>query len=582
MNHQEILAVYLSSFISGLVQSGVKDIVISPGSRSTPLALIAAEHRNMEVYVNVDERSAAFFALGLAKASKKPVALLCTSGTAAANYYPAIIEANLTGVPLIVLTADRPHELRDVGAPQAIDQLHLYGDHVKWFAEMALPESGARQLKYTKTTAIRAVKEAMVKPKGPVHLNFPLREPLIPSMDLLQNKVTDSGLAIESGQLVLPPSKVRELLEEWSPVERGLIICGPIDEPDFPNAVQMLAIKLGFPILADPLSQVRSNVAGEHSIIDSYDAILKSEEARDALQPELIIRFGGIPVSKSLSIFLNGIQNAEHVVVDGSSGWRDPNNVATKMIFSDETELCKEMAGMISDKKKKSSWMNTWKSLDEITKQTIATSIIPQNELDEGKVIYELAKLLPVESTVFVGNSMPIRDMDTFFHVTEKNIRIMANRGANGIDGVVSTALGASIYERPLFLVIGDLSFFHDLNGLLAAKMHKLNINIIVINNDGGGIFSFLPQANEPTYFDLLFGTPTGLNFEHAVKMYHGQYTKVLAWEDFHVAMMEAVSHEGLNVIEVPTDRAKNLTSHRQIWEHVSREINKFLQGVEI
>src|SRR5690606_34289839 len=192
----------------------------------------------------------------------------------------------------------------------------------------------------------------------------------------------------------------------------------------------------------------------------------------------------------------------------------------------------------------------------------ISSQMKLESELEEGKAVYELINLLPMQSTVFVGNSMPIRDFDTFFHKNEKDICIMANRGANGIDGVVSTALGASVYKRPLFLVIGDLSFFHDLNGLLMAKLHKLNMTIILLNNDGGGIFSYLPQYGEPKHFEVLFGTPTGLNYEHAVQMYHGQYTKILDWEGLKMAILDSISYEGLNVIEIPTDRERNLSSH--------------------
>ncbi|MBS4202481.1 2-succinyl-5-enolpyruvyl-6-hydroxy-3-cyclohexene-1-carboxylic-acid synthase [Lederbergia citrea] len=580
MKHQEALTQYLAAFVTGLVHAGIKDVVISPGSRSTPLAMLMAAHTDLRIYMNIDERSAGFFALGLAKASRKPVALLCTSGTAAANYYPAVVEASLSRIPLIVLTADRPHELRNVGAPQAIDQIHLYGHHVRWFTDMALPEEGRAQANYAETSAVRAVKEATGLPKGPVHLNFPFREPLIPILNPNPFSQQRPPLLIENGRLLLPIESIKKLAEEWQTIEKGLIVCGPIDELGFSESVQNLAEKLGFPILADPLSQLRSNVVTDNHVIDSYDAILKSEKAVEQLKPELIIRFGDMPVSKPLSLFVKNLQDLQYVIVDGGAGWREPNHMATTMINSDEAIFCDDLAAQILESKK-SKWLKMWLEMDVIAKDAISTYMVPSEELEEGKAIFELAKLLPEDSTVFVGNSMPIRDMDTFFHKNKSNIRVMANRGANGIDGVVSSALGAAVHERPLFLVIGDLSFFHDMNGLLAAKLHKLNINIILLNNDGGGIFSYLPQAKEPKYFELLYGTPTGLNYEHAVQMYHGQYTKIFDWDGFKLAILEAVSHEGLNVIEIPTDRAKNLESHREMWQHVSREINNYLQDVE-
>ncbi|MEK3887683.1 2-succinyl-5-enolpyruvyl-6-hydroxy-3-cyclohexene-1-carboxylic-acid synthase [Bacillus sp. FSL K6-3431] len=583
MNDREALTSYLASFVEGLEQSGIKDVVISPGSRSTPLALLFAEHPNINIYVNIDERSAGFFALGIAKASRNPVALLCTSGTAAANYYPAIVEANLSRVPLIVLTADRPHELRDVGAPQAIDQIHLYGSHVRWFAEMAIPEFGSSMENYAKTAAVRAVTEAQGLPSGPVHLNFPLREPLLPQLQpspFDPKKEVINQKEIQSGELILSECVYHELAGEWLGYEKGLIVCGPIDQPDFNNAVTKLSEVLGFPIIADPLSQLRSDSISNAQVIDSYDAILRSERAHSDLRPELIIRFGNLPVSKSLSKYLQKNEDVKQIVVDGERGWRDPYHIGNEMIYCDEVTLCKRISDVVM-KKEKSEWFSKWLEMNQIVKNVIDVKLNQEIKLDEGKAIMELSRWIPENSTIFVGNSMPIRDMDTFFYTNNKNIRVMANRGANGIDGVVSTALGSSLYSHPLFLVIGDLSFFHDMNGLLAAKLYKLNINIILLNNDGGGIFSYLPQAGEPKHFDVLFGTPTGLNFEHAVKLYHGQYTKINDWESFRVAILDTGIDKGLNVIEVPTDRAENTNSHRQIWGQVSQEINKYLQSDE-
>lgn len=582
MNWQETLTEYAASFIEGLACSGVKEVVISPGSRSTPLAMLFVEHQDIQVYMNIDERSAAFFAMGLAKASDRPVALLCTSGTAAANYFPAVIEASLSRVPLIVLTADRPHELRDVGAPQAIDQLHLYGRHVRWFADLALPESGNEMIKYAKTSAVRAASMAKGVLPGPVHVNFPLREPLVP--DLEQPFHYDSNPAlpyVSEGHLNIPFETYKEIADQCSMAEKGLIVCGNIDKPGFPEAVLALANSLGFPILADPLSQLRSGSFEKEMVIDCYDTFLKkSDAANEKLKPDLVIQFGGQPVSKPLSLFLKSAREAEQLIIDGSGGWRDPNRAGTHMIHCEETVFCRQLQQLVEERND-SSWKKLWIDLNQRTKNIIQSYIQSISDMEEGKAVSTLCGLLPPDSTVYIGNSMPIRDMDTFFHTNENNIRLMANRGANGIDGVVSSAVGAAVHCRPLFLLIGDLSFFHDMNGLLAAKLHKININIILLNNDGGGIFSHLPQAEEGENFELIFGTPTGLNFEHAAMMYNGQYTKVLEWEDFPVAIREAAANEGLNIIEVPTDRTRNLQVHRELWEQVSREINKYLQSDE-
>lgn len=574
-SHQEILTKYLAAFVTGLVEAGVQDVVISPGSRSTPLALLMAEHRELNVYIQVDERSASFFALGLAKASNRPVALLCTSGTAAANFYPAVIEADLSRVPLIVLTADRPHELRDVGAPQAMDQIHLYGHHVRWFFDMPLPEKELTT--YAKTMATRAVMEAQKGKKGPVHLNFPFREPLIPNLssypfdDVKVKPISTTRLDLDNGTY-------EKIAQEVSQYERGLIVCGAIYHPGFSEAVIALAEKLNFPILADPLSQLRSQGGASDVIIDSYDAILKSEDVWPQLEPEIIIRFGQFPVSKPLSLFLRNYINIPHMVVDGGAGWRDPYHLGTEMIYADEELFCEKLAYQVEEKSS-SHWLHTWQRLDGIAKEMIAKELEGIEELDEGKAVYIISKFLPETSTLFVGNSMPIRDVDTFFHKDDKGIQILANRGANGIDGVVSTALGVSVYNEPTYLLIGDLSFFHDQNGLLAAKQYGLNLKIIILNNDGGGIFSYLPQARQPKHFELLFGTPTGLKFEHIARLYDAQYKKVTNWDELTIALEQTREYHGLQIIEVPTNREQNLSNHRKIWDRISREINDFFFG---
>lgn len=575
--HQQALTEYLAAFITGLFQTGVRDVVISPGSRSTPLALLMVEHQEINTYIDIDERSAGFFALGLAKVSKSPVVLLCTSGTAAANYFPAVVEANLSRVPLLVLTADRPHELRDVGAPQAINQLHLYGHHVKWFAEMALPENSAEQITYSKMVARRAVKECKSPVPGPVHVNFPLREPLLPALEPYPFSEEQPDYEIIAGELALPQAALERIAREISQYQKGLIICGPMDQPSFSNAAIRLAEKLAFPILADPLSQLRLD---NSVIIDSYDAILKTDRVLAEFQPDFILRFGAMPVSKPLSLFMKKYRGIPHFIVDGQAGWRDPYHLGTKVIQMDETAFCQQLTNYVK-KNENNEWLSQWQQVDQLAKTAIKAHMSQEAELEEGKVFYELFPRLPKDSTIFVGNSMPIRDVDTFFHKNNQGITVMANRGANGIDGVVSTALGASVYQQPLFLLIGDLSFFHDMNGLLAAKLYKLNMTIILVNNDGGGIFSYLPQAESKQHFEVLFGTPTGLDFQHAVEMYHGQYEKVTDWEHFSEAIKSAANYKGLNVIEIPTDRAKNLTSHRKMWEQVSREITTYLQGVE-
>ena len=574
MNNQAALTAYLASFVDELAQNKVRHAVVSPGSRSTPISLLLAEHPDIEVHINVDERSAAFFALGMAKALREPVAIVCTSGTAAANFYPAIVEAFYARVPLIVLTADRPHELRHVGAPQAIDQIDLYGKHVKWSVEMSLPENSAEMMNYVRTVGARAVAIAANQPAGPIHLNFPIREPLLPLMDQAKeyrSKQLLPKVEIEKGIRTLSSSQFEALAEMLTGANRGIIVVGELQDAEIREGIVALAEKLTFPILADPLSLLRSGDHSKTQIIEAYDTFLRDDTAKEVLSPDVVLRFGAMPISKSLLLFLKKHRQAKHLIVDAGAGWREPAGLATNMIYCEEHAFCYGIMEQINQEED-TSWLQLWKAVNEATKRGLA-SIHDEVELSEGKLFLLLNELMPMNSTLFVGNSMPIRDLDTFFFTNEKNVTALANRGANGIDGVVSTAIGVSTVSENTVLAIGDLSFFHDMNGLLAAKLQKQNITILLINNDGGGIFSFLPQASEKEYFELLFGTPHGLEFTHAAELYGAKYNKVLTWEEFQQVFTQSFSIPGLKIIEVQTERESNLVKHRDLWKFVSQEI---------
>jgi 2-succinyl-5-enolpyruvyl-6-hydroxy-3-cyclohexene-1-carboxylate synthase len=580
MNHQLSLTAYLAAFVVELVQTGVKDVVVSPGSRSTPMAMVMAEHPEINIHIHVDERSAAFFALGIAKSTNKPVAILCTSGTAAANYYPAIVEARYSRVPLLVLTADRPHELREVGAPQAIDQIHLYGQHVKWFADMALPESSNDMIRYARTVCARAAAIASQAPAGPVHLNFPFREPLIPKIDEDTFRLEERPLGyvnVRNGEMTLREDEFREIAQKLNG-KNGIIICGNIADDQFAQAVTELATVLKLPILADPLSQLRSGQHNLENIVETYDTFLRNEDVKSFLKPDVILRFGAMPISKALAIFLKENHQTEQFVIDGAGGWRDPGSLSTEMVFCNETIFCEQLLAF-TKRAKTGEFLEKWLEVNNLTKANMAL-IKDSQTLSEGRLFYQLAEMLPENATLFVGNSMPIRDLDSFFLNNHKSIKVMANRGANGIDGTVSTALGAAIYSQPLYLVLGDLTFFHDLNGMIASKLYGIDIRIIVINNNGGGIFSFLPQSQHPKNFELLFGTPLDLEFEHAVTMFNGNYTKVEGWDHLGDLMNQSTQVKGLNVYEVVTNRNSNLTQHREFWQIVSEEISNFVKGV--
>ncbi|HWO98686.1 MAG TPA: 2-succinyl-5-enolpyruvyl-6-hydroxy-3-cyclohexene-1-carboxylic-acid synthase [Bacillus sp. (in: firmicutes)] len=582
----EVLTSYVAAFVDELVSAGVTDAVVSPGSRSTPIAMLMAEHPGIHVHLNIDERSAGFFALGIAKAKRKAVALVCTSGTAAANYYPAVVEACQSRVPLVVITADRPHELRDVGAPQAINQLHLFGQYAKWFAELALPENNEGMLRYIRTTAARAVGTSLTAPAGPVHLNFPLREPLVPNLS--HPNLWESGrsmkaeqVKVHNGALICSPAVLEEAVMKVKQYERGIIVCGDHEGTAFADAVVELAEKLNYPILADPLSQLRSGKHRKELIVNAYDTFLRNESLLADLKPEVVIRFGAMPVSKSLLLFLKEYKPEEMLVIDGGGGWREPTLVATNMIQCEETYFCQELGRLAGDLSHSSTkWLEKWLFINEKTTDLLQKRM-SEESLFEGKVVTELIDLLPEASILFVGNSMPIRDVDTFFSLNEKSIKIMANRGANGIDGVVSSALGVSTTQQPTILFIGDLSFYHDLNGLLAAKLNGLDLTIILVNNDGGGIFSFLPQSKEEKHFEFLFGTPTGIEFKNAVEMYGGDFKTIETWEEFRQVVTQSFKEKGLKVIEIKTNRGENVMVHREVWKYVSQEMNGLLKMVK-
>lgn len=574
MNNRDALTIYVSAFVDELARNKVRHAVVSPGSRSTPIAMLLTEHPDIEVHIHVDERSAAFFALGLAKALKEPVAMVCTSGTAAANFYPAIVEAYYARVPLVVLTADRPHELRDVGAPQAIDQMDLYGKHVKWSVEMALPEDSSVMTSYVRTMGARAVATAANQPAGPVHLNFPIREPLVPQMDkvsVYRSEYLSQTITIDNGIRTLSHAQFEALATTLAFAERGIIVVGALADEAIREAIIALAERLAIPILADPLSLLRSGNHSKVQIVETYDTFLRDERAAEALCPDLVLRFGAMPVSKSLLLFLKKNQQAKHLVVDAGAGWREPAGLATNMIYCEEQLFCQAMVEKV-DQMADQRWLKKWQMVNEAMKRGLA-SIRDEVELSEGKLFLLLNELMPANSTLFVGNSMPIRDVDTFFFNTDKKVATLANRGANGIDGVVSTALGVSTVCENTVLAIGDLSFFHDMNGLLAAKLQKQQLTIVLINNDGGGIFSFLPQASEKEYFELLFGTPHGLDFAHVAQLYQAKYDKVSTWDEFQQVFTASFTVPGLKIIEVPTERERNLVKHRELWKFVSEEI---------
>lgn len=564
MTNRKYLTEYVSAFTHSLVNQGVKNVVISPGSRSTPLAYACMKEEGLTVYRQIDERSAAYFALGMAKASGEPVMLLCTSGTAAANYFPAIVEAFYARIPLIVVTADRPNELREVGAPQAINQINLFGSHVKWSVDLPMPEEDNR-LDFLVRHLHRSVQNAVSEPQGPVHLNVPFREPLLLDFEQQYNSIGEITHLKGESQL---SSSIVSFLEETLQTQRGLLVIGEMTEK-MPQEFWSFIRKLNWPVLADPLSNVRSNIdeSCKDLIIDSYDAILKSEVFKETMVPDAVIRIGPQLVSKPLTLFLASVKPKTYAVFDESPMMRDAQSIVTHHIQASAVGLWQ----LSISTKAANPYTEKWTAASEFFWKL--AEVHCNEKLDEGV----LAKILFDEldqCDLIVSSSMPIRDTDTYFKSTARDIMIYANRGANGIDGVVSTAFGIqAAKQRPAFLFIGDLSFLHDMNGLIASKMQQTDLTIVVMNNDGGGIFSYLPQAKEERYFEDLFGTPTGLKFEDAARMYDTDYVAVETKEQFQAALRGS-KQKAVKIIEVFTDRETNVRVHRELWNRLVEELD--------
>ncbi len=572
----------IAAFADELVAAGLRHVCISPGARSTPLTLTLATHPRLRAWSHIDERSGSFFALGIAKATRSPVAVVCTSGTAAANFFPAVIEAAYAHVPLVVLTADRPAELRDCGAGQAIDQLKLYGSHVKWFVEVGDAKAGER---YFRTLGSRAMAAARATPAGPVHLNFPFREPLVPvgwpgagadgsfdRDDACRPCEPFSRTTVHTPVLLPDTGTVCELAEALAARPRGLVVCGAYDGgASHAAAVTRLAELLRYPVLADPTSQLRSGPHDTSRVVDTYDALLRDDSFASRVAPEVVVRIGPMPASKALASYLRCHPDSLQIVIDPCGPWNDPLHMAARIIRCEPLALCEAVIGRLEARPVRPvedrHWLPAWLGAQRFARAAIAERLVSMVELFEGKVFTQLERLLPDGACLYVGNSMAVRDLEAFWPAGRRAVRVLCNRGANGIDGFVSSGLGAAaVTEGPLVVVTGDLAFYHDMNGLLAAKRYGLRAVIVVLNNDGGGIFSYLPQARCGDAFAEYFLTPHGLDFRAAAELYGCAFVRIASWEQFSDAVAGALRAPGTTIIEVPIDRARSVELHQAIW----------------
>jgi 2-succinyl-5-enolpyruvyl-6-hydroxy-3-cyclohexene-1-carboxylate synthase len=573
-----------SAMVEELARCGVRRAVLSPGSRSTPLALALWRQPAIEVTVLLDERSAGFFALGTALSTRTPAAVLCTSGSAAANLHPAVVEADEAGVPLIVLTADRPPELRGIGAGQTIDQLKLYGEAVRWFCEVGTHEADDDGLLHFRSVACRAYAAAAGDPRpGPVHLNVPWREPLAPIPVDGDVSATDA-LALDGRgdrplhALVRSPAKpdsalLDELAERIAATPRGLILAGRQPDPGLGPTIAALADASGYPLLAEPTSQLRWGPHTAASVISTYDFIVRGRPGD--LEPELVVRFGDMPTSKPLRQWLAVIDGLRQIVVEDAADWKEPTRRAETIVRSDPAGLAGGLAERLkaaagarraaAAKDGAEAWTDRWRAADERVIQAVLAEVenAPEfNESSEPGAWLELSEHLADGDQVFAASSMPVRDQEAFLFAGRAQVRFLANRGANGIDGLVSTAAGASAATGArTWAVLGDLAIVHDIGGL--AAMHAApRLRMIVLDNGGGGIFHFLPQANHMSEdeFEALLGTPSGLELGKAADLFDLSTTTAENPAEYERALAGDA-----RVIVVKLDRRRNLEVHRRL-----------------
>ena len=572
---------YIASLVDELYQLGVRHAVFSPGSRSTTLAMLFQSHGGFHTYMNIDERSAGFMALGIAKAQGEPAVLVCTSGSALTHYGPAVVEAKHSGVPMIILSADRPYTLQQVGAPQTIDQQKYFGTAVNYYEELSVP-SESHYYTYPRQVARRAYLKANDHKLGPVHINVPLFEPLVPNRE---EEYFKQGRSAKPFRLV----KHQKIVSLTSLLngKRVLILGGPTVTN--PKAVVDFADRIGAVVIGDPLSNLRQY----EGVISTYDAFLAHHERWEELRPDVVIQLGQIPVSKRIQQWMGTLTDIDYITVSSNADVVNPSLTTTIHVMASVevfvTEVYRALSlqqGLgtiiyeISEQKDNcthrdldtnsvcsgqlaadSSYIQMWQQIESNSREQL-DKVQEEPNLFEGRTIHMLQHIMPDEGQILVANSMSIRDMDYFWATGRSQAMVYGNRGTNGIDGTVSTALGLSTNGKPTVMLTGDLSFFHDLNGLAIGKTQGMNLTIILHNNDGGGIFQYLPQKGTDD-FDYLFNTPQGIDYSGLATMYGLDYVKVTTNAELEQAMQQYIGTEGIHLIEVPTSKESSRELHK-------------------
>jgi 2-succinyl-5-enolpyruvyl-6-hydroxy-3-cyclohexene-1-carboxylate synthase len=557
-----------ATIVDELARAGVRHACISPGARSAPLALAFDAEARIRVHVVLDERSAAFLALGIAKASGVPAAVVTTSGTAAANLHPALLEAHHARAPVIALTADRPPELRDTGAPQTIDQTKLFGGAVRWFADPGPPEARPGAAPFWRSLAARAIAAATGCPPGPVHLNLPFREPLFPPerafpLELEGRSEGAPWASSGTARAELTDEGAKALASEVMAAPRGAVVAGSGNVSSKP--VHDFASAAGWPVIAEASSGLRAGPGA----ITTYDALLRHPGFAGAHVPDLVFRFGPAGISRALEAWLG--PEVPQVLIDAHGTWHDPRRAVSRLVRAEPAAACAALALRL-EPRADSPWLRSWVEGERRARAAIDGILDAEEKPSEPRTARDLLAALPAGSALVVAASMPVRDLDWFGGPC--CVRVFANRGANGIDGFVSTALGvAAAWPGPVAALAGDLSILHDQGGLLAARALGTDATFVVANNDGGGVFSFLPQARGRQGFERLFATPQGVDFGALARLHGLGYERLEHAADLRAVLDRSLSAGGLNLVEVRTDRDRNVLLHERLWDAVARAL---------
>ncbi|MCW9097786.1 MAG: 2-succinyl-5-enolpyruvyl-6-hydroxy-3-cyclohexene-1-carboxylic-acid synthase, partial [Ignavibacteriaceae bacterium] len=575
-------------FIDQLAVMRVQHACISPGSRSTPLTYILSKNRKIKSFIHIDERSSAFFALGLAKVTGKPVLVITTSGTAVAELYPAIIEAYQQRTPLIICTADRPAELIGTGANQTINQHNIFRNHIRWFRDLGLPSISDTGFYHLQKIAIKAYRISSSENRGPVHLNFPFKKPLEPfsytdsvSKNIFRTK--PQRLIRTNSQISTPKLEkskdFKRIVSQLTESEKGIILVGPMEYDDkLIKKIKELSGLLKYPVFADGISQLRFSVnKKDNFLISNFNSMFASQKFISEHNPDIILQFGRTPTSTIMEKFLEETDSVRYTI-DTYGDKHDPARTANLIFAIKPVSFCETLISQLREenfKRPKSNWSKDFIRAEEIS-ENLKSKIIDRAKFpNEPSIITEILKLIPSGSNLVIGNSLPVRDLDNFAFKSSKKIKIHFNRGASGIDGITSTALGIASIKKKTFLITGDLSFLHDLNALAAAVKYSIPITILVINNNGGGIFESLPIANRVKHFDKFFITPHNLDLGEIIKSFGIDHQLITTRKELQRHLKNSLNLNIPSVLEIQTDAVRSVELRIKISSETKKNLDK-------